>query len=39
VTAGLVSITPLRLDLTDYGALEQQAGAIAALHRVLESDG
>jgi 5'-nucleotidase len=39
VIAGLVSITPLRLDLTDYGALEQQAGVFAALHRVLESGG
>jgi 5'-nucleotidase len=39
VTAGLVSITPLRLDLTDYGALGEQSGIMAALTRVLESTG
>ncbi|HEX2466341.1 MAG TPA: 5'/3'-nucleotidase SurE, partial [Thermoanaerobaculia bacterium] len=39
ITAGMVSITPLRLDLTDYGALEEQASVIAALSRVLESAG
>ena len=33
VTAGMVSITPLRLDLTDYGALEEQSGVIAASSR------
>jgi 5'-nucleotidase len=37
VTAGLVSITPLRLDLTDYAGLQEQAAVIAALSRVLES--
>ena len=39
VHAGMVSITPLRLDLTDYGALRQQSAVIAALSRVLESGG
>jgi 5'-nucleotidase len=39
VTAGLVSITPLRLDLTDYAGLQEQAAVIAALSRVLESGG
>ena len=37
VTAGLVSITPLRLDLTDYRALEEQSGFVGALDRALES--
>jgi 5'-nucleotidase len=37
VTAGLVSVTPLRLDLTDYTVLEEQPGMIAALSRVLET--
>jgi 5'-nucleotidase len=39
ITAGLVSITPLRLDLTDYGALEDQASVIASLGRALGSVG
>jgi 5'-nucleotidase len=37
VTAGLVSVTPLRLDLTDYDALEQKPKALDALSRALES--
>ena len=39
VTAGLVSITPLRLDLTDYRALEEQSAVGSALDRALESIG
>jgi 5'-nucleotidase len=39
VTAGLVSVTPLRLDLTDYRALDEQEGFAAALDRALESIG
>jgi 5'-nucleotidase len=39
VTAGLVSITPLRLDLTDYATLEEQAGVVAALAGLLEATG
>jgi 5'-nucleotidase len=39
VEAGLVSITPLRLDLTDYAGLEQQTEVQTALSRVLEALG
>ena len=39
VTAGLVSVTPLRLDLTDYKALDEEKGYAAALDRALESIG
>ena len=38
VTAGMVSITPLRLDLTDYTGLASRAGIDAALDRVLEDE-
>lgn len=36
VSAGSVSVTPLRLDLTDYAGLEEHADAIAALAADLE---
>ena len=39
VTAGLVSVTPLRLDLTDYPTLERRPAALAALARALEWTG
>ncbi|HVR30653.1 MAG TPA: 5'/3'-nucleotidase SurE [Thermoanaerobaculia bacterium] len=39
VSAGLVSITPLRLDLTDYEGLDAHAEVIAALGRAVGDGG
>jgi 5'-nucleotidase len=37
VMAGLVSVTPLRLDLTDYAGLEEYAAVVATLGHALET--
>jgi 5'-nucleotidase len=39
VTAGMVSVTPLRLDLTDYDGLAERDDFAAALGRILEETG
>jgi len=39
VSTGLVSITPLRLDLTDYEGLDAHAEVITALGRLVGGDG